>query len=74
MQAAARYERVQQSFYDAWTGKKPFGAFWQDMKQAKDDGLLVAGWDNSHLELDFKHKGGNLVDIAKRYEDRLALD
>tara|TARA_B100001989_G_scaffold240165_1_gene204995 strand:- start:3850 stop:4689 length:840 start_codon:yes stop_codon:yes gene_type:complete len=71
LKAAERYEALQQSFMAAWGGDKPFSEFWADMAQAKADGLLVDGWNHSHLDLDFKFKGGNLVEIARKYEERL---
>ena len=47
IEAHKRFHALQQSFYDAWTGQKPFTEFWQDMTTAKEEGLLIDGWNKS---------------------------
>tara|TARA_B100001989_G_scaffold240165_1_gene204996 strand:- start:4686 stop:5516 length:831 start_codon:yes stop_codon:yes gene_type:complete len=71
LEANKPYETLQQSFYDAWSGDKPFSEFWDDMRKAKADGLLVDGWNNSHLDMDMEGKGGNIVEMSRKYEARL---
>ena len=63
------FEDLQQGFYDAWTGEKPFEAFWAEMETAKEEGRLVNGWDHSHLST-LIGKKGDIAAIARAYERR----
>ncbi len=67
LEVHSKFEALQQSFYDAWTGKKDFSEFWGDMSQSKKDGLLIDGWNNSPHSSEFDKKG-NIVTLAKNYE------
>ncbi len=67
LEVHAKFEALQQSFFDAWTGKKDFSEFWDDMAQSKKDGLLIDGWNNSSHSSEFDKKG-NIVTLAKNYE------
>ncbi len=65
-----RYEELQQSFYNAWIGKKSFKDFWQEMEQWKQAGELVDGWNNSPLSMQFGSRG-NIVKFAASYDEKL---
>ena len=70
LETHSKFEALQQSFYDAWTGQKGFSEFWDDITQAKKDGLLIDGWNNSPHSSDFDKKG-NIVTLANNYEVEL---
>lgn len=66
----AKFQLLQQSFYDAWTEKKDFSEFWNDMEEAKNLGQLVDGWNHSPHDSNFDKKG-NIVQLAKLYDDEI---
>ena len=71
LKANGLFENLQKSFYDCWIGQMPFKEFWQEMRQAKESGLLLDGWNSSHIDMNFPKKGGDLVEIARNYEEQL---
>lgn len=66
----ACFEDLQQSFSDAWSEKQPFEMFWAQMEDAKDEGRLIDGWNNSTRSMLFGKKG-NIVEAAKSYEHHM---
>ncbi|GEM_PF-1896918 len=71
LEKAVLYEELQLTFFSAWSGDIAFSEFWDKMKQAKENGLLVDGWNNNPDPDSYSKK---IEEYAKRYEERLEVE